>query len=83
MKTFIEITFFFFTFFAGVLIGSITTQNAIATEKAVSFYKGYVVIDKSSKKSKNELVLDSCGVKRSVFATKYESSIYNLGDTIK
>ena len=83
MKTFIKIIFFFFTFFAGVLIGSITTQSAIATAKAVSFYKGYVVIDKSNEKSKNELVLDSCGVKRSVYATKYESSLYNLGDTIK
>lgn len=63
----------------GALIGSFLDYNEMVSKKAVSYYKGGVVIEKTE----TEMQLDSCGTKKIVRATKYELSLYNLGDTIK
>ena len=63
----------------GTLIGAFLDYNEMVSKKAVSYYKGGVVIEKTE----TEMQLDSCGTKKIVRATKYELSLYNLGDTIK
>ena len=69
----------FVSMLIGVMIGSIITSSVIYNSKAVSYYKGSVIIDKS----KDSFKLDSCGNKKTIEATSYELSLYNLGDTIK
>ena len=65
--------------FIGFLIGSFLNFNEVFSSRSVSSYKGSVVIEKNE----TEMQLDSCGTKKTVRATKYELSLYNLGDTIK
>lgn len=60
-------------------IGAEMTYEKMKSNKAVSYYKGSIIIDKS----KNSFQLDSCGSKRIIEATNYELSLYNLGNTIK
>ena len=81
MKDFLPIIFLCLlaSFVAGMVFGEYVRESQIENSKAASYYKGCIVIGKEN----NKLQLDSCGFGKSIVATEYELSLYNLGDTIK